>query len=337
MSQPEGIAGPIAILGLPRSGTTWLGKLFDSHPDTLYRHEPDSGALDAVPVHVPPDAEGGARDALRAFLETLPDRRSPKVAGKLPLFPKRYLPAWRGALHRASVYAGKAASGWVALPVITPVHGGRSSPRLIWKSIESTGRAGLIAGLEPAGRIILLLRHPCAQIDSTLRGEASGRFTDDSATANDWDLLRLLLETPQARRRGLTLEALRALTPEERLAWRWLLFNEKAMEELSGHANARVVRYEDLCREPEATLRRLFDFAGLGWDPAVADFLASSTRSGDSGYYSVYRDPVLAAEGWRERMAEPVIQRIMAVVRGTEPGQLYAEAQAGRTARKAEG
>lgn len=35
----EQTRGCILLFGLPRSGTTWLGKLFDSHPDTLYRHE----------------------------------------------------------------------------------------------------------------------------------------------------------------------------------------------------------------------------------------------------------------------------------------------------------
>jgi Sulfotransferase family len=34
--------GLILVLGAPRSGTTWLGKIFDSHPDVLYRHEPES-------------------------------------------------------------------------------------------------------------------------------------------------------------------------------------------------------------------------------------------------------------------------------------------------------
>jgi hypothetical protein len=32
----------VIILGLPRSGTTWISKILDSHPAVVYRHEPDS-------------------------------------------------------------------------------------------------------------------------------------------------------------------------------------------------------------------------------------------------------------------------------------------------------
>ena len=32
----------IVILGAPRSGTTWLAKIFDSHPQVTYLHEPDT-------------------------------------------------------------------------------------------------------------------------------------------------------------------------------------------------------------------------------------------------------------------------------------------------------
>ena len=38
---PDALASLILVVGAPRSGTTWLAKIIDSHPDVLYRHEPD--------------------------------------------------------------------------------------------------------------------------------------------------------------------------------------------------------------------------------------------------------------------------------------------------------
>lgn len=31
---------PVALFGLPRSGTTWLGQLLNAHPEVLYRYQP---------------------------------------------------------------------------------------------------------------------------------------------------------------------------------------------------------------------------------------------------------------------------------------------------------
>jgi len=319
------VRGPVCLVGMPRSGTTWLGKIFDSHPDTLYRHEPDSGALRDVPITAECRSDGPAADRVRSFIASLPEQRALKVCGKLPLFRKRYLAGWRGGVHRASVYMAKAASRWLTLPVLEPIDTGTVPPRPVWKSIESTGRAGLIAAAAPAARVILILRHPCGQIDSTLRGEAAHRFTDDCPSANDWGIFEHLLKTPQAQRRGLTLESLQRLTAEERLAWRWLLFNEKAMEELDGSDNARIVRYEDLCASPREKARELFEFAGLEWDAAVDTFLDASCRPDDSGYYSVHRDPLVAANAWRGRLGGDVVERIRDVVEGSAPGTLFAE------------
>lgn len=319
-------AGPVSILGVPRSGTTWLGKIFDSHPGTQYRHEPDSGGmLREVPLHASPEPGGTEADHMRQFLVQLPNYRSVKVCGKLPLFRKRYMTGWRGLAHRTSVYAAKAVSSWAALPVVEPIDRRHDDPVPVWKSIESAGRAGLIAEAEPAGRVILIVRHPCGQIDSTLRGEAERRFTDDCPAADDWGIFRLLLETPQAQRRGLTMDMLRQTGPEERLAWRWLLFNEKAMEELRGRANTYVVRYEDLCFEPLTTSRTLFLFAGLQWDAAVEAFLATSTEGDDERYYSVRRDPGTAALSWRNHLDQDVIDCIERVVQGSAPGRLFEE------------
>ena len=80
----------IFLVGLPRSGTTWIGKIFDSHPDTIYRHEPDSvyrlAGLSMFPESQ--DEEGTVQ--LKTYAAGLSRLNSPRVVGKLPLFRKNY-------------------------------------------------------------------------------------------------------------------------------------------------------------------------------------------------------------------------------------------------------
>ena len=83
----------ILIFGQPRSGTTWIGKLFDSHPDTLYRHEPDSVRKLSLPLFPARQEAPQFREDLEKFIASLPVMRSPEVVGKQPLFPKSYQPA----------------------------------------------------------------------------------------------------------------------------------------------------------------------------------------------------------------------------------------------------
>ena len=324
MSAPT---GPICILGMPRSGTTWLAKLFDSHPDTLYRHEPDSaGALHPIPLLAAPDREAEDLVVMRAFLAGLRQRRTARICGKLPLFPKASMPGWRGRVQRASIYAARLTPRALRLPVLEPVHPGRPAPRVVWKSIESTGRAGLIARADPRGRLLLVIRHPCGQIHSTLRGEGRNHFAETTATADDWGVFERLLATPQARRHGLTRQRLEQASAPERLAWRWLLFNEKAVAELAERSNARICLYEDLCARPAAVARTLFDFAGLPWAREVDAFLAASTAVDDARYYSLLRDPRRAASAWREHLPSAVRARILDVVDGSAPGRLCLQA-----------
>jgi len=315
----------VLLVGLPRSGTTWIAKILDSHPETLYRHEPDRLALRSVPIHASPDATAEYQERIRAFVAGLPENREPRVCGKLPLFPKRYLPGWRFAGFKASIYLDKALRGRWPLPVVQPMRINGVAPVSVWKSIESTGRSGLIARSVPQLKVIHLLRHPCGQIASILRGEVGGRFSDDCAASQDWDLFSMLCETPQAQRHGLDMQRLREMDGISRLAWRWVLFNEKAMNELGELENACSVRYEDFCLEPLQEARKLLAFAGLGWDAAVEQFLQGSVSASGDSYYSVYRDAAREVDRWRERLEPDQIQRIRAVVENTLPGSLYKE------------
>src|SRR3546814_13533864 len=82
---------PVFIIGGARSGTTFLGKLLDSHPDVLYRHEPDSVLVNTEIPFVPRVDElqryvGPARHYLDAPLYV----RAKKVSGPSPHFDKPY-------------------------------------------------------------------------------------------------------------------------------------------------------------------------------------------------------------------------------------------------------
>jgi len=325
--EPPTSGAPLVLLfGLPRSGTTWAGKIFDSHPDTLYRHEPDSwSALAAIPLVAAREEAARHRETVRRFVRGLPGRRETKVAGSTPVFPKRYLAGWQQAWLRAGVLAAKGVARLRGECRVPPVPGAsdlRSAP-VVWKSIESIGRMGLLADVLPQARGVLLVRHPCGFIASVLRGERSRRFTSGTPASEDYGVLESLLTTHGARRRGLSLAYLRTLTPAERLAWRWLLFNEKAMEEVAADGRFAVVRYEDLCRDPEATAGAMFQRVGLALDPQTREFLAASTRSDRGGYFSVYKDSARAAEHWRHELDAETAERVREVVTGTLPGALY--------------
>jgi hypothetical protein len=318
---------PLLLFGLPRSGTTWLGKIFDSHPDTLYWHEPDS--VWRLPGSLLPDAEGGEPDeqALRDWLRQLQSSAPLKSQAKPPFFPKNYYGAARFQLRRLLILA---ASAWSRLgsapsiPFLIPAsHQDEVIP--VWKSIESLGRLGLLHRHLPGLRSVHIIRHPCGYIASVLRGETRGKFDDVSPSSEDWGLFEMLVATPQAKAVDLDLADLREMHPLQRLAWRWVIFNTKAMEELQAEAGATICVYEKLCADPLGESQRLLAHCGLPWDKRTESFLDASTHGQKSSYYSVFKNPLSSAERWREELDEESIRLIMGVAGDSAPGRLYNE------------
>ena len=240
---------PILLFGMPRSGTTWLGKIFDSHPLVLYRHEPDTWQrLTDVPIVADRATRPTYETRLRAFVDSLPAMRADRVCGKRPLFPKSY--ATRSAVHRYAVasllHKGLARAGLGSDPPAPPQPADGKDYRLAWKSIESLGRLGLMLESLPDARSVHIVRHPCGYVASVLRGEAAARF-DHNAAAADFPIYEMLSRTAPAQRRGLTLDRFRDMPAVERLAWRWVIFNEFAAEDTAGEPRNRVLYYEELC------------------------------------------------------------------------------------------
>ncbi|MFZ5485074.1 MAG: sulfotransferase [Pseudomonadota bacterium] len=311
----NGTSGPILLFGMPRSGTTWIGKIFDSSPDTLYRHEPDSwGSLNALPL-LPDSAEAEQyRQAVESFLARLPMSRRTKVAASLPIFQKAGESRLMWRLRSAGQFGIKALSNYVGeISIPAWVDGPRRKLRPVWKSIESTGRLGVLLAIAPQARAIHIVRHPCGFVASVLRGELKNKF-ESGKDSEDFGLFELLCRTPQAARQGIVVERLRAMTPAERLAWRWRLVNEKAMEDCRTLAAYRTVAYDQVCERPVEESEALFAFAGLEMQAQTRQFLSMSTRHENAAYYSVFKDPLKSANKWRSELAREDIDGVMRVV-----------------------
>lgn len=315
----------ILLFGMPRSGTTWIGKLFDSHPDTLYRHEPDSVRMLGLPLFPEKRNASQYRQELERFVNSLPLIRHPKVVGKQPLFPKSYQSVTALLAYRASVAITKAAGSLRRnFPCLyRPSAAGCKQVHLVWKSIESSGRLGVCIEALPNARAIHLMRHPCGYVASVLRGQAAKRFGGPESAADDPWLLKLLLATPTGKARGFSLDDIERLTREERLAWCWVLSQEKILIDVEGCERVLTVRYEDVCSDPLGMTRQMFEFAGLDWQLQTETFVGASTHATNTDYYSVFKDSQASAEGWRSELTPEAIERILRILRTSTLQRFY--------------
>lgn len=320
-------AATILLLGMPRSGTTWIGKIFDSHPQTIYRHEPDNfTAIRDLPLLTLIEDQSRYQATLDSLIPAMLALRHTKVVMSRPVFSKRYFWPGERSVRSFAAFSGKGLArvlGELRFPEWRDYRA-VSDGVPVWKSIESVGRLGTLANGLKGSKTLLLIRHPCGYVASVLRGEARGKFEDGGSSSEDYGVFDLLLPLPEARARGLTMDILKGLTPVERLAWRWVLFNEKAMREIEQTPSAKVFRYEDFCNDPEATTRSAFDFVGLTWDAQTSSFLRASTAGDDQRYYAVVKNPKHAASKWKDELGAEKIEQILRITASSKPGQLYA-------------
>jgi hypothetical protein len=318
----------VLILGAPRSGTSWLGKAFDSHPDVLLRHEPDTVLRESrLPRICAPDAIATHRDLARDYLRRLIDVRTLKTSGQLPLFRKSY--QHRSARHArtglvlglrvAEKLLGLGASlrditipDAIASGVDTPIH-------VVVKSVSALGRARLFAEALPGIRIVHMIRSPFGQVASVLRGIRENRFDDPAK-------LPEILQTRLAGAYGLTEENLTAMPIAQQLAWRWSILNQLALEDLAEIPNVHVIRYMDMVLDPQAEARRVFAGCGLDFHPQTARFLRRSTSfAGPDLYYQVYKNGIDPLFKWQQELAKDDIARILGVVKSTAMSKFYPE------------
>jgi hypothetical protein len=313
-------AGVGLILGAPRSGTSWVGKIADSHPDILYRHEPDiADPPPDLPVFVDPPPSTELQARFDGHLARWAGARDSRSAGSRPVFPKAFQLPLAPLARRAVIYAAKDGEriddGLAARAVVPELNTRRPAARVL-KSVNLLGRLPLVLGSPSVSAVVLVLRHPCAQVASGLRQiELEGRQSILAAAD--------LPESPAGRRAGLSADDLARMTDVEVMAWKWLAFNDAALAATEADARVTVVRHESLAHAPDDGAQQVL--AGLGLKPAdqTKRFLDRSTRGGSTRMYSARRDPVVATSGWRRELSDDAVQRIKRIVAGSRPAAWY--------------
>lgn len=320
----------IFIVSAPRSGSTWLGNLFDSHPDVIYRHEPlarlapliesEIGLLHRL-KHAHGVSEGDRRDLLKLLQKAHPESDRP------PFFKKSFSchPTWfRFLLWTAAIK-------WGEFFGIYEMLFSRSLPGSVLV-VKETGWSShlesIVDGLQPTATL-LLVRHPCAIIASVLRGIDSGlmRVPDEKTKKawynhhqqNDFIINNKIKEKDVLQMETVTFWSLRL-----RVLYEIFLLLQK-----NNLNKVLPLVYEEIQREPLEKVDELFSRLGLSLAPSVTAFIAESTgrkstafqalqKRGKKSYFSVHRQKDYDPMQWRQQLSPAEIGKIYDAFRDTD-------------------
>ena len=316
----------ILLFSMPRSGSTWIGKVLDSHPDTIYRHEPDTEVrITGIPTVLHEEDIEDKAFVLNQYVNKIFSIKTAKTCGKTPIFKKSYFHQPHYDIVKSSIYFTKATEKLgIRIPVITPYkfYLNKSYP-LIWKSVISLGRLPVLQKIIPNSKIIIILRHPCGQIASVMKGDRTKAFAQKRSISENYSLLKMLTETKLAKREDLNIDRLKELTAIERLAWQWTLINDHALYSVLDNENSLLIKYDEFCYSPYESTEKIFKFINLEWNSQTEKFIKESTKKSKSSYYSIYKNPKYSAQKWKNELTKNQIDKILSVSNKSKSGNLF--------------
>jgi hypothetical protein len=314
------------VMGLGRSGTTFLAKLIDSSPRVLYRHEPDALAPSDIPSLLNRGDLEGHLPKARAYVEAMAACRKTRASCHAPTFDKAYRSAFGNFLFPPLAYCSKAAERLgLPLPGGAPDMIRRHRGEIVYliKSVSSLGRAALYRRAVPGVRYVHILRHPCAVYASLQVGVEKGVMAPDV-------FLNALFGLEEAARYPFSRREMENASFEEQVAFRWMLLNDKAAADMADSPDYLRIRYEDLCSDVDRVSRQVFDHLGIEIDGQTRRFIdslrqAPGERRAKPGYFKVTRPIMSAVDKWRARLDPESVERMRRVVSCSALGRAYFE------------
>ena len=312
------------VMGLGRSGTTFLAKLIDTAPEVLYRHEPDVLLKTNVPNICARDQFDAHIAGAKELVAAMAHCRHWRSAGTRPLFDKSYRSRSANLAYRMMALGSKVARR-LHLPVVDSlpdlVRTDHGEVLYLIKSVSSLGRAGLFGKAVPHLAAVHIIRHPCAVFTSLRTGMDKGLMRTKIR-------MKPLFAHQESNNYPITLKEITNASFEEQIAYRWMLTNDKAAGDMADSSSYLQVRYEDLCTDVDRVSRTIFDHLGLERGAQTERFINEITQdpSDDQrqvGYFKVKRPITSAINKWKDKLEPQTIERIRYIVSHSPLGRAY--------------
>lgn len=290
---------PRFILGVERSGSTWLANIVDAHSESELYMEPFARRIEVFPDF--PDrlvylsgTNRYLRERVLEGVEHLERHKYPRFHRRGESRLKRFL-VYR-VLFPASEVTTLAAQmlgferplahlrfknlnkNRIENPELNRLSETTEPSLVAIKELRLNFKVGVIADLWPASRTLVIVRNPLSQIASILRLLKEGVLHDLRSA------LHAIVEHAQEYRQFEPYEdALAALDADNlvhRVTAYWFLNYATLLEDLARHDLAyRLIRHEGLCQAPQERRRTVLEFLGLPDDSQTKRYVRWSTHS----------------------------------------------------------
>ena len=310
---------PVLVVGVPRSGTSWVGRILGSTEGAAYLQEPDNhehtpfalrakrglpGYFDSAPrSHV-----NAYEQLWRAALQPVGgERRRPtleRVRSKVSLKLLRSA-SDQDVMRFLRGHASAPARLRLAAALAVPERAAGPTDLIVVKSVHAQLALEWIAERCPV-RVMIVLRHPLNVLSSWKElGWLAGADADPLA-----ELDPRVREEVAERIGAAPVDD--ADTPMTRAAWLVGLLTSVLLTHAEKHPDWAVVSHESLCERPHELFSTVASRLGLRWS-AQSDALLDQLDRPGSGYETM-RVASDLVEIWRTRLTSDEVREASAAL-----------------------
>lgn len=273
----------VAIHSVPRSGSSWLGAIFDSSPKVAYRFQP----LFSYAFKARLD-EHSTADQVRIFYEDILKTDDQFV------------------LQRDNSKGEDIKMpGGVSARFVDNMRQRPSISHVVYKEVRYHHIVKNLLEVDPEIRVIGLVRNPLGVINSFLKNPREFRADLGWIAEEEW-------RHAQKKNRGRI---------EEYNGFEKWIEATKLFLELEREYSDRfmLVRYADLLEDTVGQVKAIFAFCNLPFDVSVSKFISDSRSRNEGDGYSTYKVRNMD-DTWKKELPDAIVNSILVDLRKYELG-----------------